>query len=345
MPNTRRFLSVAANILVPLAILGWLVYRLLHDDPHAIGQIRSQPKDWVRLGLGLAIYLTAVMLTFARWFLLVRALRLPFRLVDAVRLGFVGYVLQFVTPGLVGGDLIKAVIVARQHAQRRPEAVATILVDRLVGFLGLLILACPCVVLVDTASRSSGSGMVKTTVFVTAGIGVAIFTAILATNFTLAPLVTRWRGIPWLRGSVLRVQQALDYYRHRRSWVVLALAASVLAHIMQATGLYLAATSIFPGGPAWLDQLAMWVVACAVGALPISPAGLGTFDYAYTLLYDRFAPAPTMANEGFLVAILYRLMCLVVAVGGVVFYWTSRREYQAARELTASAAKAEKVHS
>ena len=86
------------------------------------------------------VVLTAVSVTIVRWYLLVRALGLRFRLVDAFRLGYLGYLLNFVSVGSVGGDLFKAIFIAREQPGRRAEAVATVLVDRIVGMYGLVLL-------------------------------------------------------------------------------------------------------------------------------------------------------------------------------------------------------------
>ncbi len=44
-------------------------------------------------------------------------------------------------PGAVGGDLLKAIAAARQAGSKRPEVIASVLVDRALGMLGLVIVA------------------------------------------------------------------------------------------------------------------------------------------------------------------------------------------------------------
>src|SRR5438132_5726109 len=53
------------------------------------------------------IYLAGVLLTFLRWYVLVRAQKLPFTLPDAFRLGLVGFFCGIFLPGSIGGDLAK----------------------------------------------------------------------------------------------------------------------------------------------------------------------------------------------------------------------------------------------
>src|SRR5207249_223093 len=64
------------------------------------------------------IFLCALLLSFGRWYLLVRALDLPFSLANALRLGAIGFLFNSFLPGSVGGDVIKAAFLARDNANR-----------------------------------------------------------------------------------------------------------------------------------------------------------------------------------------------------------------------------------
>ena len=64
----------------------------------------------------LATCFVAVLLTMVRWYFLVRTLNVPLTWRDAFRLGFLGYLFNFISPGSVGGDLFKVVYLAKQTA-------------------------------------------------------------------------------------------------------------------------------------------------------------------------------------------------------------------------------------
>jgi hypothetical protein len=68
------------------------------------------------------------------------------------------------------------------------------------------------------------------------------------------------------------------------------------------------------------------------GALPLAPAGFGTFELAIGGLYKIIPAAPDVDVAGILVALVYRLMTIMVAMIGVVIYWTSRREARRLRD-------------
>ena len=97
------------------------------------GHVRSgESLQYDSFVLAAACFLAAVLLTFCRWYVLVRALGLPFRLSEALRLGAVGFFFNTFLTGSVGGDFIKATVLARQQSERT-LAVASVLTDRVIG--------------------------------------------------------------------------------------------------------------------------------------------------------------------------------------------------------------------
>lgn len=94
---------------------------------------------WVFV-LGFAIYIAGLILTYYRWFRLVRVLDGSFRFRDSVLLGFIGNVFNLVIPGAVGGDLIKAAYLVKMRIDNT-RAIASMVIDRILGLLGLFLLA------------------------------------------------------------------------------------------------------------------------------------------------------------------------------------------------------------
>src|SRR6478752_5653099 len=138
----RSLKRLLINLLqwgIPVGIIAWLVIAALGSDSFA--QLWRQPKHWDLLAASAATCFLASLGTIFRWYFLVRAADLPLRLRDTIRLGFLGYLYNFVLPGGVGGDLVKAGFLARGQPGRRTEATLTVLVDRIVGLYGLFLLA------------------------------------------------------------------------------------------------------------------------------------------------------------------------------------------------------------
>src|SRR5262249_13717162 len=134
-----------AKYALGVGVLSWVIWR--HWSPASDGEgvalrdVLSRPLQ-VGPGLGAAFFCAgAMLLMFVRWYVLVRAQGLPFTVRDAVRLGFVGMFFNTFLAGELGGGVAKAVGLAREQQSRRAAAVATVLMDRAVGLLGLFWLA------------------------------------------------------------------------------------------------------------------------------------------------------------------------------------------------------------
>src|SRR5918994_1561218 len=132
----RALLINVCLIALAFGLLGYTIWKNREQMREVLGRDLD---PWL-FALGFAIYMTAMLLTFFRWFLLVRALDLPFKVRDAIRLGFIGNFFNLVIPGAVGGDLIKAAYLSREQA-KKTQAIATMIIDRLLGLLGLFLLA------------------------------------------------------------------------------------------------------------------------------------------------------------------------------------------------------------
>jgi glycosyltransferase 2 family protein len=122
-----------------LGIVAYLVRDIYRNN--SFGELLGEPKQWHLLAAALLVTFVAVLLTIVRWFWLLRAHDLPLSMADALRLGFLGYLLNFVSLGAVGGDLFKAVFAARKCHARRTEAVATVILDRLIGLYIIFLMA------------------------------------------------------------------------------------------------------------------------------------------------------------------------------------------------------------
>ena len=73
--------------------------------------------------------------------------------------------------------------------------------------------------------------------------------------------------------------------------------------------------------PLLKDHLAFVPIAMASGVLPI-----GAFEWTLDLLYDSFISggAAAAADKGFLIAIVYRVIQILVAGTGVIYYLCTR---------------------
>jgi len=310
---------------VSLAIVGILVWQVRNDA--AFENFRDQPKHWGLFLLGGVFGLFALLISLVRWYLLVRALNLPFRLRDAFRLGFLGYLFNFVSPGNVGGDLFKAFFIAKEQHGRRAEAVATVVVDRIIGLYGLLLVAsavicCSRVWDIETPEIYT---ITRGTLILTilGGIGLLMM---LIPGFTQGALSEMLTSLPKVGPTIGKLIGAVRMYRSRAGVLVIALLMSLVVHCCVVVNAYLIARALPGTAPSLTDHFVIIPLAMVVGAIPIFPMGLGAFEGAVEFLYAKLPAHPPAEGQGLLLAFGYRLITIGLAMIGAVYYFTSRSE-------------------
>ena len=142
--NLKKLLITLLKVGISAAIIGYLVYdatQTKDKTANVFTNLVNQPKRWDLLAAGWACCWGAVLLTFIRWWYLVRALDIPLRFRDSIRIGFWGYLFNFLPLGIVGGDVVKTVMLDHDYPRNRAKALASVLVDRVIGLYVLFIVA------------------------------------------------------------------------------------------------------------------------------------------------------------------------------------------------------------
>lgn len=318
--------KVLINVLkfgVPIVIIAWLLASVPEEQ---FRELQQRPKKWIMLVAALSLVFAAVSLTFIRWFLLVRALRLQFRLLDAFRLGFLGYLFNFVSVGSVGGDLFKAFFIARQQPGRRAEAIATVVVDRMIGLYALLLLTSGVLLVCGLPNTSAELRTISHLTLGATGIGGVGILMLLVPGFTSGAVSEFLTGLPRIGKTLGKLITAVRIYRKRWPTIVVAVAMSLGTHALFALALFLIASALFQHVPTLLEHMIMSPLGMVTGTLPFTPAGFGAFEFAIEKLYEIVPAAENIDVVGVLVALVYRLMTIIVAAIGMVIYWVSRNE-------------------
>jgi uncharacterized protein (TIRG00374 family) len=133
----RRGVRIAVQTLVSVGVVAYLVWRIdLGRTFDLIGESRP-----LYLLAALAMFLSTTWAMAWRWQLLLAAKGIHEPLGWLTRLYFVGYAAGQVLPTAVGGDAVRIVEHARRRPDARAEAAAAVLMERVVGSAGTLIVA------------------------------------------------------------------------------------------------------------------------------------------------------------------------------------------------------------
>jgi uncharacterized membrane protein YbhN (UPF0104 family) len=266
----------------------------------------------------LCCYLTGVVLALLRWWLLVRAQSLPFRLLDAFRLGWIGMFFNLVIPGAIGGDVIKAAYLAQEH-HHKGRAIASIIVDRLVAMLGLFLLASAFGLMgwrgLDGRARP---------IVVASMVAMCLCASALVLAFSVhphGPLSRRLAGRPrWERllGDLHAMGVA---YRKSLPWVAVGVLMAMTTHFLNVVAFagVIQAIRSSADGPTLLETFSLVPLVLFSTAIPLPFSGLGAAENVSAILFL------SVGYRGGAVAMLgFRLFQLVAAVIGAWVYLLAR---------------------
>ncbi len=221
-----------------------------------------------------------------RWFLLLRAQDIKCTFWETHRLTFLGMFFNNVVPGATGGDLVKAVYIARR-TDKRAAAVVTVLIDRVTGIIALAAIA-GIVLLFNLDDRRYR----ELAIFVFLFLGVVGFGAALFFSRRVRRLVRFDQIASKLPGSGLikKVDEAIFLYRYQKSAVVWAMVLSFLNQyaIQFISMLFGAALHVtYRSGEAvtMSDYLVALPVGFMISAVPVMPGGWGIRETAFAACF------------------------------------------------------------
>ncbi len=314
-----------------LLIFVWLFYRASRDNAwERISQ--CHPNGWL-IFWAFLMALLGTLITFIRWGWLVRALGVPLCLRDTLRLGAIGYVFNLSPMGIVGGDLVKGILLANQSPGAKAACAVSVIADRVIGLYAMFITGIAGIAITGFWRHSAPVAVFSTRLV----FGLfAVSTAGLI--FLLIPESPRkgrrrlLRAVPLAGRLFEKLYEAANTYS--RHWGVLfgSLLATFAVHGLFALSLWAYARGLYGFAPTFLEHLVIYPTANCGTIIPLSA---GPLEYYLDLLYPLFPVAgqePVGAGYGSMVGIVSRVGMIVNAAIGGIFCLVNRSEIGAALE-------------
>lgn len=280
-----------------------LLFKLV-DVRAAVDQWRSGDPVWIA---GMTAILVATIVDISiRWWLLLRASGIEARFTGVFNVTYAGYFFNTVLPGGAGGDIARAVLVAKD-TDKKAAVVGTVLLDRLIGLGTLLVIG------LATASLQWGRSEFRQPIL---ALGVMVGAGAVGALVYLSPLINR----EWLRRkwpAIANVDEVLTLVKRRPMLMALGVLLSVAGQTLAIFAYYGLAQGLHFTGVTPAQCFALVPIYAVVNALPISFGGLGVGEAAAVYLFGLMAMAPEQAAA---LALLYRACVIAVSLpGGVIF--------------------------
>jgi uncharacterized protein (TIRG00374 family) len=328
------------------------------EQPGLEKLLERQP-NWPLYGLCGLLCAGVVASQYVRWYVLVRALELPFTLRNAFRLGMVGTFYNTFLPGAIGGDLVKAFFIAKGQPGRRAAAVSTVVADRALGLFGLLVFG--GVVgggaWMTEASGERGGQISSNPTLQWIIIGSLIAAFMVAFGYFALGWVSpaaaeridaKLKGVRKVGPTLAELFETGLRYRRRPRAVFLGVLLSAVGHLLMMMLFHFAVQIFPPADLSLIGTFAEHVIIAPIGyivqAVVPLPGGLGVAELSFGGLYELIRP-----GGGRTVGLTGRLALRVIewTLGGVCYivYLTMKAELPAepSKEEVEAAAKLEAV--
>jgi hypothetical protein len=323
-PRSSRA-SLIVNVALSLIAFGLLAWTVKRNEVK-LREVWARKPDLSLFAAGLALYVAALLVTFLRWHRLVRALGLPFRVRDAIRLGFIGNVFNLVIPGAVGGDVIKAGFLCREQ-EKKTQAVASMVIDRAVGLLGLFVLAGAVGIFAWRGASVEVRRLIGFS-WMMAALG-AVGLAVLFTPALNRVVLLLVKGRGKLESIFLELVAMASSYRERWGVIFVALAMAVAGHAMYVLCFYLAGRGLFGiEAPSLLEHYLVVPLVLFSTAIPMPFGALGVSEQVSKSLFLNIVGSA----DGDIEMLGFRAIMYAGGLVSVLVYIANARQVRALRE-------------
>lgn len=269
--------------------------------------------DPVLYAYGLVIFLLSTGLLWAmRWQKILNASGVQIKLWPLIKYNFVGSFFSLFLPTAIGGDLPRLVDISQQ-TEKFADALSSILLDRIIGLLSLLLLALFAVLLGNQIIDENAVYISLFTLLLFLALTWALFF-----NSRVSGWVIRLFHLPILMRALNGIQNfysSLQLIYQSPVNLTSALGISLIAQILEIVSVMLLALSIdirVPSVYYFVFVPIIWVLA----VMPISVGGVGIREGAFVLLFSYIGVSPSKAVV--LSMLVYSCRFLMGLSGGVI---------------------------
>ena len=232
--------------------------------------------------------------------------------------------------GIVGGDLLKAVMLSHEHPGCRGKVVASVIMDRIVGLYILFVVASAGILLTgfywqETTYLVHQLCLWTLVLTVVGGIGIAVVMATPVLDSRWVHNLSKLRRIGPAMGSLM---EAMRMYRRDRAVLLLSAVMTVGVHCLLSISMYFVTRGLVtPDLPNYVPFHLEFVVYPMSSVASTIPLPMGPFEAVFFSLYTHAAPALAISeSQALVVALVFRLITVLLAAVGFCYYLGARRE-------------------
>lgn len=302
-------MSLLIRLVLSFGLLAWVFSKI--DMQHTWEVIRGADLGYLAWAFVMFFVINIVILF--RWHIFIVALKLQAPLWNVIQWFFIGIFCNLFLPSAVGGDVIKVIGLSRIVGQR-PKVFASVVLDRLSGFAGIVIVAAIMFMVgyEHIPDRSVGGSIVMMTL-----VSLSI-TAVLFSHRIYSfccKLFNRW---PAIKESLMNIHYDIALMKGKVGEGLLSVLLSGLAQLVLAY-IYFMIAKALNQNVNFIYFLIFSPLICVATALP-SIGGLGVREMGWAFLLAKVGVPQGVAVSISLINFLF--MVLVGLIGGAMYVAT-----------------------
>jgi len=321
---SKILLTIVKTLLI-VGLFSYLITRAVRGS--AFSELNLCSLDPLLLILGFSFNLLATIITIVRWQALVKALDAKLTLADALKFGFLGFMFNLSPVGIVGGDAIKTVLLVKKTNVSTDRAVASVIIDRVLGLYAMFVLGLIVIFSTGFYKRPEPTANLVSIGLVSLTIIASLFLLLVITPTS----ANNWRikiasSVPLLGSLFQKLTVATLVYRNKKKTLFYSFLATFVVHIFFAASLYCFACGVFQKAPSFINHLILY---CSANTGSMIPLSAGPFEYFLDELYPLFPVVGRPCYQtglGLTIGVVYRLATVGVALIGVVYYLFSKKD-------------------
>ncbi|MCE5326127.1 MAG: flippase-like domain-containing protein [Planctomycetaceae bacterium] len=313
-PSHRKTLLVVAKFILAAALLYWA----LRGTDWAKMLLALKTASWLTLCMAAMFTLVGTLICAVRLRILLQSQEIDVGLWEITRLTFLGQFYNNVIPGSVGGDLVKAFYLAK-HTSHKARVLLAVFVDRVLGLAALAIMAAALVLISLWAGLGSWenirSGVISVVIMVAAILVTGTF--ILSSRFRRLFHLQKIYGRLSFAHHFQAAGEGTRLLRQHPGYLLQAVGVTLVSQTFWIGSIWLTGRALSIEGLSWYHYFLYVPLVYVIGAVPVTPGGLGFIEKLYVLFLGPSGVGADKTLVG-LLALLARGVQLFWALPGII---------------------------
>ncbi|MCX5698625.1 MAG: lysylphosphatidylglycerol synthase transmembrane domain-containing protein [Candidatus Omnitrophica bacterium] len=317
MIKVKNTLSLLLRISVSILLL-FLLFKINKIDLQVlINDIRGTDKRL--LTAGFLFFFFVYFLGFLRWQMLLKAvgINIPLKRLISSFSGCIFF--SIFLPSTIGGDLVRAADLA-EHTKKAKEVIATVFLDRLSGYTGLVLVILPALLL--------GRGLLlDKVVFTSVSVIIILLVVLLLVLFnnTIYFRISKLLSSPGagkIKETIKNMHQEIHVFRSHKRLIILNLFISLVIQLIAPISVYFIGLSLGIKIN-FIYFLIFLPIISAVTLLPIAIGGLGLREGLFVVYFAKAGVVKQLALAMSLLS--FSFVVFYGAIGGLIYVLTIHR--------------------